>query len=245
VKHILIIGATSAIAQATARLWAMEGSNFCLIARSDEKLELLKNDLKARGAQNAISITADLSDLSTIPVLVRTAFEKIPEYDIVLLAHGTLPDQQHCQKSLESTLEAININGLSSIALLTEIANRMEILEKGTIAVITSVAGDRGRQSNYIYGAAKGMVSVFLQGLRNRLHKAGVNILDIKPGFVDTPMTAHFKKGFLWSSPDEIGNYIYKAIQKQKNLVYTPQFWRYVMLIIGSIPEFLFKRLRL
>lgn len=244
-KNILIIGATSAIAHATARLWAVEGSNFCLIARNAEKLELAAQDLRARGASRVHPLTADLADLPTLPALATSAFEQFDTYDIVLLAHGTLPDQQQCQRSVESTLEAININGLSAIALLTEIANRMEIQEKGTIAVITSVAGDRGRQSNYVYGTAKGMVSIYLQGLRNRLFRSGVRVMDIKPGFVDTPMTADFTKGALWATPDEIADDIIRALNSRNGTLYTPAFWRLIMCVIRFIPGVVFNRLKL
>jgi len=117
--------------------------------------------------------------------------------------------------------------------------------KSGTIAVITSVAGDRGRQSNYVYGSAKGMVSTFLQGLRNRLYRAGINILDIKPGFVDTPMTIDFKKGPLWVSPEKIAEGIVEAIDKQKTEVYLPWFWKFIMLIIKLIPESIFRKMKL
>jgi hypothetical protein len=107
------------------------------------------------------------------------------------------------------------------------------------------VAGDRGRQSNYVYGAAKSMVSTFLQGLRNRLNGRGVHVLDIKPGFVDTPMTAEFKKGALWATPDQVAKAIVRAIKKRQNTLYTPFFWAGIMWIIRMIPEFIFKKLKL
>jgi decaprenylphospho-beta-D-erythro-pentofuranosid-2-ulose 2-reductase len=117
--------------------------------------------------------------------------------------------------------------------------------KSGTLAVISSVAGDRGRQSNYVYGAAKGMVNIFAQGLRNRLFKSGVNVLTIKPGFVDTPMTAGFRKGFLWATPERVARDIVKAIAGRESEVYTPVFWRALMIPIRLLPEWLFKRLSL
>jgi short-subunit dehydrogenase len=165
--------------------------------------------------------------------------------DIVLIAHGSLPDQKACEQDTQKTLEAINTNAISTISLLTYLANHFERQGRGTIAVISSVAGDRGRQSNYVYGTAKAAVTVFLQGLRNRLYKSGVQVLTIKPGFVDTPMTAAFKKGLLWASPEEIAKAIYIAIATTKDIIYAPWYWRWILLIIRHIPEILFKRLSL
>jgi short-subunit dehydrogenase len=134
---------------------------------------------------------------------------------------------------------------LSPIACLTWLANYFETRGKGNITVITSVAGDRGRQSNYIYGAAKGGLSIFLQGLRNRLAPKGVSVTTIKPGFIDTPMTAHIKKGPLFASPETVGKRIHQAMLKGESVVYTPFFWRFIMLIIQHIPEFIFKKMKL
>jgi len=140
----------------------------------------------------------------------------------------------------------MDINFLSVVSLLTPIANRFEENKRGTIAVISSVAGDRGRQSNYVYGAAKSGLDAFLQGLRNRRSKADVHVLTIKPGFVDTPMTAHIpERGPLWAQPEDVAKGIVSAIEKQKYVVYLPRFWSLIMLIIRSIPERIFKKLSL
>jgi decaprenylphospho-beta-D-erythro-pentofuranosid-2-ulose 2-reductase len=137
------------------------------------------------------------------------------------------------------------VNFTATAALLTLIANRFEAQRHGTIAVITSVAGDRGRQSNYIYGAAKGGLVVFLQGLRNRLHHAGVSVVTLKPGFVDTPMTAHLPKNFLFCSPRRAGRAIHRAIEARRSVAYIPWFWRPIMALVTILPELVFKRLRL
>jgi short-subunit dehydrogenase len=164
----------------------------------------------------------------------------------LLIAHGTLPNQERCQESFELTMREIEINLLGTISLLTHAANYFEQKRSGAIVVITSVAGERGRQSNYVYGAAKGGVSLFLQGLRNRLDKSGVNVLDIKPGFVDTPMTADFpNKGILWSQPHRIARHIIRAIDRRQDIVYVPWFWCFIMMAIRTIPERLFKKLKL
>lgn len=244
-KNILVIGATSAIAEQTVRLYAQQGARLYLLARDAEKLELIAADARVRGATEVVSQTLDVNDFATHQAVLNDAFAALDTVDVVLMAHGTLPDQTACEQSVETTLKELNTNALSTISLLTLCANRLQKQGSGTLAVITSVAGDRGRQSNYVYGAAKGMVSIFLQGLRNRLFAHGVNVLDIKPGFVDTPMTAAFKKGPLWAKPQHIAKSIVTAIEKGKQTLYTPFFWRWIMLIIRNIPETLFKRLKL
>jgi len=244
-QNILIIGASSAIAQATIRLYAKQGHNLFLAARNEESLTTIANDAKIRGANEVFEYVIDLGEHHRHAEMVEYLFEKMPKLDVALIAHGTLPDQQACQNDVELTMREINTNGLSVISLLTLLANRFEAQKSGTIAVISSVAGDRGRQSNYVYGSAKKLVSTFLQGLRNRLYESGVNVIDIKPGFVDTPMTAEFDKGPLWAKPEDIAQSIIKGIEKGRQTLYTPWFWWGIMLIIRSIPEVIFKRLKL
>lgn len=244
-KSILVIGANSAIAEATARHFALRGDKLYLIARNQERLSTLKKDLIIRGATFVACDLIDINDFDSHERTINKAFATLKSIDIVLIAHGSLLEQKLCENSINSTFEELNTNAISTISLLTFIANKMEKQAHGTIAVITSVAGDRGRQSNYVYGAAKGMVSIFLQGLRNRLYKSGVNVVDIKPGFVDTPMTHGIKKGMLWAKPETVASDIVRGIDKGKNEYYTPFFWRYIMLIIRIIPESIFKRLKL
>jgi short-subunit dehydrogenase len=156
-----------------------------------------------------------------------------------------LGDQKACEQDFSLAEKEIRTNFLSCVSLLTLISNEMEKEKAGTIAVISSVAGDRGRQSNYIYGSAKGALNLFLQGLRNRMYPLGVRVLTIKPGFVDTPMTAAFKKNILFAKPDQIARGIVKAIDRKKDVVYLPFFWWGIMAIIKAIPEWIFKRLKL
>lgn len=244
-QNIVIIGATSAIAQATLKMYAEQNNNLFLVARNAQQLETISADAKIRGANQVESYALDLTNLEQHDDLIENVYQTYPKIDVLLIAHGTLPDQQACQNSVELTLKEIQINGLSTLSLLTLFANKFETQNSGSIAVITSVAGDRGRQSNYVYGAAKSMVTTFLQGLRNRLNDSNVQVLDIKPGFVDTPMTAEFKKGALWAQPEQIASSIIKAINSGKNTLYTPWFWWGIMLIIRSVPEFIFKKLKL
>jgi len=244
-RRIFIFGATSAIAEATARRFAVNGNSFFLAARDRNKLEALADDLRVRGAAKAATAVADALDFDRHQALVNAAFEALGGLDTVLIAHGTLPDQKSCEESFEATHRAFEINALGGMSLLTHVATRFEAQRFGTIAVLCSVAGDRGRQSNYAYGAAKGALSIFMQGLRSRLHRRGVHVLTIKPGWVNTPMTAVFRKGILWASPQKIAAGIYTAIENKKDVVYLPWFWSPIMRVIRTLPETIFKRLRL
>ncbi|WP_295993872.1 SDR family oxidoreductase [Rugamonas sp.] len=244
-QKILIIGATSAIAEAAARRFAQRGDALILLARDGERLAALCADLAIRGAAQCGGARFDAGATESHAGLIAEAVAALGGLDAVLIAHGTLPDQQACQADAALALREIGTNALSVINLLTELANRFEAQRHGCIAVIGSVAGDRGRQSNYVYGSAKGMLAIFLQGLRNRLHKAGVTVLTIKPGFVDTPMTAAFPKGPLWATPDQVAGAIVQAMDQGRSVLYTPFFWRAIMLMIRSIPEAIFKKLSL
>jgi short-subunit dehydrogenase len=244
-RKVLIVGASSAIAQAVARQLAARGDALFLLARSEERLAAQAADLRIRGASEVGFSAFDADLLDSHAALLEQAHANLGGLDVVLIAYGTLNEQRACEGDVALALQALHTNGTSVIALLTLLANRFEAQGHGTLAVIGSVAGDRGRQSNYVYGAAKGMLSVFLQGLRNRLHKRGVRVLTIKPGFVDTPMTAAFNKGPLWASPDAVGARIILALDKGWDVVYAPGFWRPIMLMIRLIPERLFKRLAL
>ncbi|WP_348815904.1 SDR family oxidoreductase [Halomonas sp. H10-59] len=247
-KRVILFGATSAIAEQTARQLVAQGASLYCVGRNRDKLVALIEDLKIRAGdqQHIDGSVADLTDCSQHAQFIDTAEQQLGGIDGVLIAHGTLPDQQACQADSALTRQEIETNALSVINLLTLLANRLEQQQRGVIAVISSVAGDRGRQSNYVYGAAKGMITLFLQGLRNRLAKANVDVVTIKPGFVDTPMTAEFDKGGpLWAKPEQVAKGIIQAMQKGKNEVYLPWFWWSIMLIIKHIPEAIFKRMSL
>jgi decaprenylphospho-beta-D-erythro-pentofuranosid-2-ulose 2-reductase len=244
-QRILIVGATSAIAEATARRWAARGEALFLVGRHPARLDAIAADLRVRGAAQVANFTMDATDYAAHVSMLAAADAALGGLDVALIAHGSLPDQKACEGSVGLTLREIDNNALSVIALATRLGAKFEAQGHGSLAVIGSVAGDRGRQSNYVYGAAKGMVSLFLQGLRNRLAKKGVQVLTIKPGFVDTPMTASLKKGALWAQPDAIARGIVQGIEKGRDEVYLPGFWRLIMSVIRHIPERIFKRLSL
>lgn len=244
-RKVLIIGATSAIAQESAKRFAEGGDKIFLAGRSPEKLDALMADLRVRGADKVDSMALDLNDFDRHLYLITMASEVLGGLDTVLIAHGTLSDQKACEQDFQVALKEYHTNFLSVVSLLTLLANHFEAQGHGCLAVISSVAGDRGRQSNYFYGSAKGGLSVFLQGLRNRLAPSGVQVLTIKPGFVDTPMTSGFKKGALWVGPDAIATGIHRAICRRSDEVYLPWFWWGVMVIVKAIPERIFKHLKL
>jgi len=243
VRRILIAGATSAIAQEAAKRFAAEGASFLLVARDPQKLAAVADDLRARGAKQVETAEVDLQDLSRCALLIEEARKQLGGLDIVLVAHGTLPDQAACEADTELALQAISLNALSVVALLIPAAAHFEVQGSGCVAVITSMAGVRGRRSNYVYGSAKAAVSTFLEGLRGRMSAAGVAVIDIRPGFVDTPMTAHLPKNPLFASARSVGERVYRAILAGTDVVYTPWYWRWIALLIQLIPRPIFKKL--
>ena len=243
--RVFIVGGTSAIAGETAKAYAEAGARLFLTGRNPERLASVADDLRVRGAVQVDTSILDVSDLSRHREVIDAAIARLGGLDVALIAHGTLPDQAGCQQRVADTVEALQVNFTATIALLTELANHFEGQRGGVIAVITSVAGDRGRQSNYVYGAAKGGVERFLQGLRNRLYRSGVTVLTIKPGFVATPMTAAMRKNALYASPRRVGRAIYRAIERRRDVIYIPWFWRPLMAAIRTVPERIFKRLHL
>lgn len=244
-KKVLILGATSAIAQATVRLLAARGAALYLVGRNAANLDAVAKDAATRGASQVAQEAVDLDGTAAHEALVERAFQALGGLDGALIAHGVLGEQKACERSWADAQKVLHTNFLSAASLLTVLGNRFEAQKAGTLVVISSVAGDRGRQSNYVYGASKGALTVFLQGLRNRLAPAGVAVVTVKPGFVDTPMTAHVAKNKLFASPEQVARGILRAADGRKDEVYVPGFWALIMLIIRTIPEGVFKRLKL
>jgi decaprenylphospho-beta-D-erythro-pentofuranosid-2-ulose 2-reductase len=245
-KRVLIIGATSAIATACARLWAKQSTEFFLVGRNLEKLEQISADLTARGA-NAVTLHCmDATDFAAHPTMLKLCLSALRQIDIALVAHGTLPDQKSCEEDVAVAMHEFANNGTSVIALLTLLANQLETQRRGTLAVISSVAGDRGRPSNYLYGAAKAAVSTLCEGLRARLYKVGAHVITIKPGFVDTPMTQGLPlPAALVAKPEQIARRIVAGINRKTDVLYAPGFWALIMWVIKSLPHPIFKRMSL
>lgn len=244
-RKILIVGATSGMAEACARLWAQRGDHIFLAARNPSQLQSVCDDLRARGAGRVGQRVFDANDLPAHAALLAEATETLCGLDTVLIAHGTLSDQARAQQDVAYALQEIQTNGTSVVSLMSMAGEQFARQGRGAIAVISSVAGDRGRQSNYVYGSAKALVSEFASGMRQRLSKQGVHVITIKPGFVSTPMTAHLKQGALWAKPEQVAKDIARAIDQGQRVVYTPGFWRWIMLIIKHIPEWLFVKISL
>lgn len=243
--NVLIIGATSAIAGACARRWALRGDRLFLVGRDSEKLAAQAADLRVRGAEAEVFVM-DANDLAAHPAMLMAAVAWLGSIDIALVAHGTLPDQRACETDPLLAVQELATNGGSVMALLTLLATRVELQRAGALAVITSVAGDRGRPSNYVYGSAKAAVSVFCEGLRARLFRSGVTVTDIRPGFVATPMTQGLAlPARLVAMPDAVARRIVAGIDRGADVVYAPAFWWGIMWIIRYIPRAVFKRLSL
>ncbi|MEQ8968606.1 MAG: SDR family oxidoreductase [Azospirillaceae bacterium] len=240
---LVVLGATSAIAEAVARRHAARGWRLVLAARDEAKLAAVAADATARGAAAVSTHRIDFDDAAAEAGLLDAIEAAVGTPDAVLLAFGTLPDPERAHHDGEAAAAAMTTNFVAPVRLVTALAERMEAAGRGTIAVITSVAGDRGRQSNYVYGAAKGGLQTFLDGLRHRLVGKGVAVVDIRPGFVDTPMTATFDRGGpLWATPARVARDIDRAMERGRAVVYTPWFWRWIMLVIRLVPRFVMHR---
>ncbi len=246
-KRIVIIGATSAIAEHCARLWLeKQPADLTLVGRDAQRIERVATDLKVRSPESEIRvIQAEFLDPETIDATAGYIV-KSGRVDIVLIAHGSLPEQTECQNDLQYCRDALEINGISPVLYAEAFAKEMEKANHGTIALIGSVAGDRGRKSNYVYGAAKGLVTRYAQGLQHRFAGSGVKVVLIKPGPTDTPMTAHLKgKGANLASVESVAKQIVDAIDTGKPLVYTPRKWRLIMSIIQHLPRVVFNKLEI
>ncbi|MEZ4742450.1 MAG: SDR family NAD(P)-dependent oxidoreductase [Bdellovibrionota bacterium] len=245
-KKILIYGATSAIVHETAKLFANENCDFIITGRDSSKLRTIEADLRARGAGKIVSAVHDADYfLHCKDIFLKKAIEDLDGLDIVIIGYGTLSKFKSEISDSDATLQTLNTNFMSIVVQLTYIANYFEEKRSGIIAVITSVAGDLGRKQNYIYASSKAGLSIFLQGLRGRMLRSGVSVVDIRPGYVATAMTSHLKKNFLFSSSQEVGEGVYRAIKARKGIVYLPRFWRFIMGILKMLPEKLLHRLNI
>jgi decaprenylphospho-beta-D-erythro-pentofuranosid-2-ulose 2-reductase len=238
-----IFGATSGIAVGVARRLAAAGARLVLVGRDAEGLAAAGRDLKVRGATDIVEIAGDLAAIEALGPAADRAWNAFSGLDLALIAYGSLPDQAALEADPAALAPALTLNFASPAVLALELAQRFERQGSGTIAVITSVAGDRGRRSNYLYGAAKGGMQRLLEGLRHRLYAHGVQVLDIRPGFVASRMTDHLPRGGpLWAEPDRVAADIVRAVERRRAVLYTPWFWRPILAVVRLLPRPLFHR---
>ena len=246
-QHIVIIGATSAMAEHCARLWVQAAPvRLTLVGRDEARTSRVADDLRVRSPQSTVQVmTADFVNASAIQHTVNTIVSQAP-VDVVLIAHGVLSDQATCQDDVLACDDALQVNGVSPVLFAEAFAKPMVAANHGTIAIIGSVAGDRGRKTNYVYGAAKGLVSRYAQGMQHRLAHTNVKVVLIKPGPTDTPMTSDLKaKGQKMASVEQVAQDIVKGIASGKPVVYTPGIWQIIMLVVMHLPRFVFNKLNI
>lgn len=242
-RRVIVFGATSAIAARVITRWAARGDQLHLVGRDPDKLAALA--AACTGAAALTTAAADLGDLARADAIVADALAALGGHvDLVLVAHGDLGDQLRSERDFAEAERILRVNFLSVVALLVPVADILERQRSGQIAVMGSVAGERGRPRNYTYGAAKGALRLYLQGLRSRLYRAGVAVTTLKLGPVDTPMTATHPKNALFADPDRVARDIVRAIDRRAGEVYVPWFWRPIMFVVRNAPEPLFQRLR-
>lgn len=244
-QRIVILGAASAIAEASARIWASRGARLVLVGRDQSKLDSIAADLVTRGAAQAVPVALDCASADArarLDEMVAT----LGGLDILLLAYGALGDQKQLESDPNSVADLIATNFTSAVGWCLAAADILERQRNGALLVVGSVAGDRGRRSNYVYGATKGGLARLVEGIAHRLAPHGARAVIVKPGFVDTPMTAHIaRKGPLWAKPEQIAQTIVAASETGGPVVYTPWFWRPIMLIIRHLPTAIFNKLNI
>ena len=241
-QGIVIIGATSAIAEHCARLWVEQPVDLVLVGRDEARLQAVADDLRVRSPQSTIAVRqAGFHEPAAIAALA-TELAAQRRIDIVLIAHGNLPEQHACEQDLDAARDALLVNGVSPVLFAEAFAAQLERQQHGTLAVIGSVAGDRGRKSNYVYGAAKGLVDRYLQGLQHRFAQGAVKVVLVKPGPTATPMTAHLPQRGL-APVEAVARRTVAGIAAGKPVVYAPAQWWLIMMIIRHLPRFVFNKL--
>lgn len=244
-KRIIILGAASAIAEATARIWAADNARLLLVGRDKDRLDVIAADLKARGAAAASTVALDCARSDASGEL-NSMVAALGGLDILLLAYGSLRDQKQLEADPEAAEAIIRTNFTSAAAWCLAASSVLERQGSGVLLVIGSVAGDRGRRSNFIYGACKGGLAHLVEGIAHKLARTKARAIIVKPGFVDTPMTASFeKKGWLWAKPDAVAQIIAGAAERGAPVVYAPPFWRWIMVVIRHLPTVVFDRLNI
>ncbi len=235
-SHILVFGASSAICHELLKLYAAEGAKYFLVGRDAAKLAAVADDLVARGGTVSGTASYDFNQWQHHQACVTQARDSLGKFDIVIVAHGSLPDQAECETASAPVKACMDDNFTSAAIIIQACAQQLALQGQGTLAVVSSVAGDRGRKSNYAYGAAKAGIDALVQGLQGRFSGSAVRVVNIKPGMMVSPMTAHLKHGPIWSTPVAIAPGIYRAISSGRRVCYVPGYWRLIMLVIRVLP---------
>lgn len=244
--RVIILGATSAIAACTARLYAKEGASILLVGRDENRLSQMAVDLKARGAENAVVAISDLAAATDVEQQFTRFVQQIGGVDHVLIAYGTLGDQGLAERNLVVAEDILRVNFTSAAAWSLVAANLLEAQGRGSLVVIGSVAGDRGRRANFIYGAAKAGLEALVEGIAHRFANKGPRAVLIKPGPTVTPMTEGMNRnGALWAKPEQIAAIAHARAYRGGSIAYAPGFWRYIMLIIRNLPAAIFNRMEI
>lgn len=246
--NVALLGAGSAIGRALSRRLARDGCGVLVAGRDLPEMERTASDLAIRFGVRAAALKFDALEFGAHEAFVEACFAAFSEgLDGVVLCHGVMPDQKEAEKDPELARTMIGTNFMSAVSLLERFARRFEEKKAGFLCGVSSVAGDRGRQSNYLYGSTKAALTAYLSGLRNRLHASGVNVLTVKPGFVDTAMTWGLVKpgSPIVASPEKVADDIVRALEERCPVLYTPWFWRWILLAVRALPERLFIRMKL
>lgn len=248
-KTLVVLGATSSVAHAYLRLVAAEGafSRFILVARNAGKLQTVSDDIKARSGGDVHALDADLGDPKGVEGALARILDVAPSIDECLLAYGALGEQETLQADMDELRSLLDTNFVSAAVWMESMAKQFETQGHGHLVVIGSVAGDRGRQSNYIYGSTKAGLERISEGMAHRLAaNKDISVTLVKPGFIDTPMTAHIEKsGPLWAKPEQVAAQIRKAVRKKRVRIYTPWFWRFILLIVRALPIPIFHKTKM
>jgi decaprenylphospho-beta-D-erythro-pentofuranosid-2-ulose 2-reductase len=244
-RRILVLGATSGIAEACIRLWANRGDALYLVARNADKLAVVAADARTRGASHIGTAVANLDDTGAHPEVLAHAINSLGGLDVAFLALGVLGDQGEAERNFATADQILHTNFTAPVSLLTWLANYTAQRHAGTLAVLSSVAGERGRKSNYVYGSSKAGLTAFVDGLRNRIDREGVRVMTIKPGPVKTAMTDGMKGRAKFADVEVVAESLVKAIDRGEDVVYVPGIWRVIMAVIRAIPERVFKKLNL
>lgn len=246
---LIVLGATSAVAHAYLRLVAAQNrfSRAVLVARNKRKLEIVAQDIAGRSLMDVTIIAADIGKADQVSATMHDILSMTETFDECLLAYGGLGDQKLLQTDSHALRSLLDTNFVSSAVWLEQIAAQFERQGHGHVIAIGSVAGDRGRQSNYIYGASKAGLERICEGLAHRFASSdSIHVTCVKPGFIDTPMTEDIEKsGPLWATPEQIASSINRAVAKKRVRVYAPWFWRFILMIIRALPVPIFHKTKL